>query len=326
MKIDTHSISFKSEYSFSQTVTSSFEAEVFSFAAPMKEASLIKQPEIPLIERLRIALLQQLLELFHHGTSSCESPKEVIESLHVNKNEPTNSFRGLRKDIRYERSFHEEESLHVTMQGHVQTSSGQSIEIAMEVGMSRSFYSKTQFSKSVFIDPLVINFEGTLPDLSKERFAFDIDSDGALDQISMLQQGNGFLARDHNSNGLIDNGAELFGTQSGNGFKDLSFYDEDNNAWIDENDPIFEGLRIWSHCEGKSTLCTLGEKGIGAIYLGSTSSSFTFKDESQESLGRLRQTGIFLFEDAKVGNISQVDFTKEETKAPLKEALESIKT
>ncbi len=37
----------------------------------------------------------------------------------------------------------------------------------------------------------------------------------------------------------INDGSELFGTSSGDGFKDLATYDEDENGWIDENDSIF---------------------------------------------------------------------------------------
>ena len=37
---------------------------------------------------------------------------------------------------------------------------------------------------------------------------------------------------------------KLFGTSSGDGFKDLAEYDEDGNGWIDENDSIFNRLKV----------------------------------------------------------------------------------
>lgn len=42
------------------------------------------------------------------------------------------------------------------------------------------------------------------------------------------------LSLDQNGNGEIDNGTELFGTKSGDGFADLARYDLDYNGWIDE--------------------------------------------------------------------------------------------
>lgn len=69
----------------------------------------------------------------------------------------------------------------------------------------------------------------------------------------------------------IDDGRELFGPQTGNGFEELAGYDSDNNGWIDENDPIYNNLQIWQHDEyGNSTLIAVGKAGVGAIYLGST--------------------------------------------------------
>mgnify|MGYP000465316364 CR=1 FL=1 len=55
----------------------------------------------------------------------------------------------------------------------------------------------------------------------------------------MLQGGSGYLALNKNGDGVINDGSELFGTASGDGFYDLSMYDEDGNGWIDENDHAY---------------------------------------------------------------------------------------
>ena len=75
---------------------------------------------------------------------------------------------------------------------------------------------------------------------------FDIDADGEEESISYLQGGSGYLALDKNGDGVINDGSELFGTKSGDGFADLAEYDADGNGWIDENDPIFDKLLIWA--------------------------------------------------------------------------------
>lgn len=64
------------------------------------------------------------------------------------------------------------------------------------------------------------------------------------------------MALDVNYDGIINDGRELFGPRTGNGFLELAEFDIDGNNWIDENDPIFEKLRIW----------TLDEKGNEVIY------------------------------------------------------------
>ena len=48
---------------------------------------------------------------------------------------------------------------------------------------------------------------------------------------------------DRNGNGKADNGSELFGVASGNGFADLRRLDEDRNGWIDESDAAFDRLQ-----------------------------------------------------------------------------------
>lgn len=190
---------------------------------------------------------------------------------------------------------------------------GKEMNISIDLSLSRSFIQKnrTNISLASLYDPLVISLDGGMPNLSSSKFAFDIDSDGKSDQISLLKNGSGFLALDRNSNGKIDDGGELFGTKSGDGFGDLSKYDDDDNGWIDSNDAIFDKLRIWSKTSNKDELLALGEVGIGAIFLGNTQTPFSLKSESNELLGEMRKSGMVLFENFKAGVISHIDMAVE---------------
>jgi hypothetical protein len=180
-----------------------------------------------------------------------------------------------------------------------------------------------------FQDPLILDFSGSFASLSSKTFAFDIDSDGKEDQISMLNQGSGFLALDKNSNSVIDNGGELFGAKSGNGFGELRAYDDDKNGWIDENDKIFNKLRIWKKSQSNDELIALGQAGIGAIFLGDISTPFELKTLSNEQLGAMRKSSFFLFENGQAGVISQIDLAvskeSENENGLLLSAKESIK-
>ncbi|MDP2894050.1 MAG: hypothetical protein Q8N78_06795 [Sulfurimonas sp.] len=180
-----------------------------------------------------------------------------------------------------------------------------------------------------FQDPLILDFSGSFASLSSKTFAFDIDSDGKEDQISMLKEGSGFLALDKNLNSVIDNGSELFGAKSGNGFGELRAYDDDKNGWIDENHKIFNKLRIWKKSQNNDELIALGQAGIGAIFLGDISTPFELKTLSNEQLGAMRKSSFFLFENGKAGVISQIDLAvskeSENENRLLLSAKESIK-
>lgn len=216
---------------------------------------------------------------------------------------------GLRYE--YSESHYEAETTSFHADGLVRTEDGRDIEIAVDLTMSRQFASETNIEVNLgaaLQDPLVINFTGTAAELSQTKFSFDLDSDGAEDQIHFVGPNSGFLAVDQNANGHIDDGAELFGPTSGNGFAELATHDEDGNQWIDENDSIYSGLRIWSKdSQGNDQLVALGQRGIGAIYLGHAATPFAVKDEQNQLQAAVRSSGIYLHENGSAGTIQQLD-------------------
>jgi hypothetical protein len=159
-------------------------------------------------------------------------------------------------------------------------------------------------------DPLVINFDGTAAQLTDAKFSFDIDTDGEAEQVSFTEGNSGFLALDKNSDGVITDGSELFGASSGNGFADLSAYDQDGNGWIDDSDGVFRQLQVFSKDEqGNDVLTGLKASGIGALYLGNVSTAFELKNSSNDSLGTVRASGVYLAENGAFGTLQQVDLT-----------------
>lgn len=218
----------------------------------------------------------------------------------------------------YTSTFHSEsESTSFSTMGTVVTSDGREINFNVEIGMSRAFqeaYEGSQTIKSVVLcDPLVINLDTDVTELSDQKFYFDIDADGEEDEISQLGSGSGYLALDRNEDGTINDGSELFGTSSGDGFSDLAQYDEDGNGWIDEADSVWNQLKIWCREEdGTDTLYTLADKGVGAICLQRVGTDFTLQSGSGDTNGQIRSTGIFLYENGAAGTIQHVDVAKYE--------------
>ncbi len=221
-------------------------------------------------------------------------------------------FSTIRIDGTFETYYEESEELSFRSGGNVTTADGRTINFNLSIGMSRSFacyYREEVHDIAAMCDPLVLNFSGDLADLSDQKFFFDLDADGNEEEISSLSSGNGFLAFDRNGDGVINDGKELFGTRSGDGFRDLAAYDSDGNGWIDENDGIFDKLKIWvKDGDGNDILYSLKEKNVGAIYLGNVDTGYGRRSESGDLNGALRRSGIFLYEDGTgAGAISHLD-------------------
>ncbi|MGZ5076544.1 MAG: hypothetical protein ACXV9R_07970 [Methylobacter sp.] len=211
--------------------------------------------------------------------------------------------------------YRESESASFSATGSIETQDGQSIEFSVKLNMSREFRLETSSSIAAGdpekkVDPLVINFDGNTAELSQTRFEFDLDANGTTEQIAVLKPGSGYLALDKNQDGVINNGSELFGPNSGNGFAELAQYDSDNNGFIDEADPVYKNLRIWQrHEDGSQQLIALGDKNIGAIYLGHATTPFQLRADANRSLGEITDTGIYLTENGKTGTVQQINLT-----------------
>lgn len=218
--------------------------------------------------------------------------------------------------IEYDRheTHYEFEQTTFSATGIVTTADGKEIKFDLNLAMSREYLEQTDISLRLgdakMKDPLVINFGGTAAQLTDTKFSFDLDSDGTADQISFVGAGSGFLALDLNTDGKINNGSELFGPATGNGFSELAAYDQDRNSWIDENDAVYAQLRVWTRDgSGNDTLSTLAQKEVGAIYLGNVSTPFDLKNDQNQLDGQIRSSGVYLNEDGSAGTVQQIDLT-----------------
>lgn len=214
----------------------------------------------------------------------------------------------------YDRSETHYESQHtqVQVEGVVKTGDGREIAFALSLEMRREYLQTSNVSlragDAQLKDPLVIHFDGPAGELSDLRFDFDLDADGQLDNIGFVGAGSGFLVLDKNGNGAVDDGRELFGALSGDGFADLAALDGDGNGWIDENDSAFDQLQVWQKdAQGQDRLRSLREANVGALYLGRVASPFSVRDANNQTLGEVRSTGVYLREDGGAGALQQID-------------------
>jgi len=74
---------------------------------------------------------------------------------------------------------------------------------------------------------------------------FDLDSNGFAERTGWITPGEGLLALDANGDGIINNGSELFGTATVDGFTILEQYDSNGDGQITSADAIWDSLLIW---------------------------------------------------------------------------------
>lgn len=216
--------------------------------------------------------------------------------------------------VEYDRVEHFEEVEQTTFSssGVVRTTDGKEIAFNLDLQLSRSFVAHNEehlrIGDAVRKDPLVINFNGTAAQLTTDKISFDLDADGSAEKISFVTSGSGFLALDKNGDGRINNGSELFGPTTGDGFSELAAYDKDGNQWIDEGDAVFNQLRIWTKdAAGNDNLLTLKQANVGALSLANIATQFSLNDAANQQLGQIQSTGIWLGETGGAGTLQHVD-------------------
>jgi len=242
--------------------------------------------------------------------STSQSPN-APSSTSTDQTPPTSAGFGLEYD-RHE-VYSESEQTRFSATGTVVTADGRKINFSLALDMSRSYQEESSVSLRLGDarqkkDPLVINFAGNAAQLTNQRFFFDLDADGQTENINFVASGSGFLALDRNGDGVINNGLELFGANSGNGFAELSQLDADQNGWIDENDAAYRQLLVWTKdSAGKDQLSTLMQAGVGAISLANVGTPFDLKNAGSLLDGQIRTTGVYLHENGTAGTMQQVD-------------------
>lgn len=194
--------------------------------------------------------------------------------------------------------------------GRVRTADGRELSFSLSLSMER-YESETrsfrlQAGSAPAKDPLVVNFAADAASLRSQRFSFDLLGNGQEVDMPLLGEGSGFLVLDALDSGRVESGQQLFGPASGDGFADLAAYDSDANGWIDEADPVFSRLGVWTpDAAGGGAVRSLIAAGVGALGLDRVATPFALKDGAE--LGAVRSSGVYLREAGGAGTLQQVD-------------------
>jgi hypothetical protein len=292
----SRSVEIETEVGFRQLFTSlAAESPV-----PTEQATALRQRVQKMLESLIEAIMAAM-----DGRCCREKPAdgEPLPAVVENSGWPAGELVWGR---RITERVSESEATTVCGKGQVRTCDGREIAFAFNVNMQRQYTRESVSEEGSMVrlrDPLVLSFDGKACELTGERFAFDLDADGTPEHIPGLAAGSCFLVFDRNGNGRADDGSELFGVKSGDGFADLTLLDDDGNGWIDEGDAAFAQLALWSGEHWRS----LAGQGVGALYTGSVAAPFALKDADNELLGQIRAAGVYLLESGQAGLMQQVD-------------------
>jgi lysozyme family protein len=150
---------------------------------------------------------------------------------------------------------------------------------------------------------------------------FDHDKTGFAEQTGWASADDGLLVIDRNSDGIINDGGELFGDRTllqggwtgANGFEALVELDTNLDGKVDANDAAFSQLRIWQDIDGDGyssgdELFTLDEMDIVSINTGYAASSYVDPNGNEH-----KQVGSFTWNDSTIGTATDVWFEADKT-------------
>ncbi len=296
MRIESSQVSYEPSHRSENTTVSIDETVRSSNAVPVDTVALSDVTDLSNPKSMAELIIEFLLK--------GKVQRLALGSKHAARSAPSNGG----GEVHRRTEMHSEaERTSFEARGVVETADGRSIRFSVKLDMERSFQSVTSTTGAAnATDPLVVNLGGGPARLAGAKVAFDLNSDGNEESISFVADGSGFLALDGNGDGKVNDGQELFGPQTGNGFGELAAYDADGNGWIDEGDPVFAKLRIWT----SGGLSTLTEEGIGAIATSAVETPFALKDSAGVLEAEIRASGVYLAENGGAGSIQQVDLAQ----------------
>jgi Ca2+-binding RTX toxin-like protein len=163
---------------------------------------------------------------------------------------------------------------------------------------------------STIPSPIILDLDGDGVETTgvKAGAHFDHGSDGFAEQTGWVGKDDGLLVRDLNANSKIDNGTELFGSETllrsgakaANGFEALRDLDLNADGKIDSADAVFSSLRIWKDANGDGLtnageLVALASAGVQSINVGYGNSPAVDSNGNQhKQIGSYTTTGGML--------------------------------
>jgi len=256
-----------------------------------------------------ISLVQTDLSNKIHPTTIEVISKDVLslnnEFIETQVNLGRDTFRSNDRVTVEEWQAHQQE-LNYNMQGEFNIN-GKNVllDYSFHLASNKIQYNSYETDVAALKDPLLVQFgQQGLGDISGQ-VDFDINQDNKTDKLPTFSGDIGYLVYDKNSNNRADNGSELFGPTTGNGFSELAQLDDNNNGFLDKEDSAYQQLYLWQ--PEKNTWLSLAEAEIEAISTVAIATPYTFYNENDEVQAQLRYSSFAISESGRGFGVHHVD-------------------
>lgn len=185
-----------------------------------------------------------------------------------------------------------------------------SLNYNLRITSEHNSYRKIEISAKALKDPILVQFGSRGLGNIEGQKDFAINQDHTLDNLPIFSGDVGYLVYDKNNNQQADDGSELFGPKTGQGFVELAQLDSNKNGFIDLDDQYFEQLYIWQPSDSNNQTeqwLSLKDAKIQAISLSSISTPFDFYDQQGKIQAQLRQSSFAISEEGIGRGVHQVD-------------------
>lgn len=180
-------------------------------------------------------------------------------------------------------------------------------------------FAQAEITRSPIV--LDLNGDGIATTNLKGSAYFDHDGNGFAEQTGWINNQDGLLVRDLNNNGKIDNGGELFGSETllangqkaANGYLALAELDGNGDKRINSDDAGYTTLKIWQDANGDgqssaNELFSLADKGIQSIAV-----DYMTTNQTDANGNIIKQTSTFTKTDGSTGLSADIWFQTDKT-------------
>jgi hypothetical protein len=195
------------------------------------------------------------------------------------------------------------QAVQASFSGQLTLDSGESIQFALDFSMEVS-WARYSYSEQRLQDPLLLSLAGTPVQLTDSSTEFDLLGNGHMVKLPQLGAQQYYLAYDRDQNKQINNGTELFGPTTGNGFAELAEFDDNGNGFIDPSDDIWQYLYLW---QPEQNLLSMQQAQLGAISIESVVTRMPLYNSQHQLTAQLQRSGLAFQQDGTPALVQQID-------------------
>lgn len=204
-------------------------------------------------------------------------------------------------------AYFESQVITFSAQGTINTKDGQSVDFSVSLSMSHILYRETNLSlggsDATNGSPLTVNFEGNATELTTTHFEFAFDSNGSQDQVDTVKFSN-------DTPDAAPKPADTESTATGQSTDSIEKPVGNDSQLIGMAKLLYQQLRIWQrHADGSQQLLALGEKNLGALYLGHLTAPLQQTADSGSALAEAADANTNSPQNNQTDAAQQINFT-----------------